>query len=132
MLEVEKNTPVDAAVLTEFFARCGWQETRSAAELEWVLAASEEWVVARLEGQLIGFGRSCRLDALNRVVFDAMVDPRFAGSGLRAAIVRLLTQSAGRLERVSVFDRWKVGIPVPPSPAEAYLGKHLAPGVGEE
>ena len=131
MLELERNTPVDAAVLTEFFARCGWEETRSAVELEWALAASAEWVVAKLEGQLIGFGRSCKLDALTRVVFDAMVDPRFISSGLRAEIVRLLTQSAGRLERVSVFDRWKVGISALPSPGEAYLGRQRTLGVGE-
>jgi len=123
MLEVEKNASIDAAALAEFFARCGWQQTGGAAKLEWALAASEEWVVARFEGQLVGFGRSCKLDALNRVVFDAMVDPRFAASGLRLEIVRLLTQSAGRLEKVSVFDRWKVTIPLVPSSGDTYLGK---------
>jgi hypothetical protein len=125
MLEVEKNIPVDATALTEFFARCGWQEPGSAATVEWALAASVEWVVARYQGELVGFGRSCRLDALNRVVFDAVVDPRFASTGLRGEIVRLLTQGAGRLERVSVFDRWKAGVSSGSASGETYLGKRF-------
>lgn len=71
--------------------------------LEWVLAASDEWIACRLDGELIGFGRSCRLNVVHRVVFDAVVDPRFEGIGLRAEIVRLLAENAGRLEVVSVF-----------------------------
>jgi GNAT superfamily N-acetyltransferase len=92
MLELERNSPLEAVALGEFFARCGWEESEAATKLEWVLAASDEWVVCRLEGQLIGFGRSCRLDGVERVVFDVLVDPRFRGSGLGHEIVRLLTE----------------------------------------
>jgi RimJ/RimL family protein N-acetyltransferase len=116
MLELERNSPVETGALTEFFARCGWEQPEAAAKLEWALAASEEWVVCKLDGQLIGFGRSCRLDALQRVVFDVLVDPRFRESGLSGEIVRLLTENAGSLERVSVFS-------APVAPPEAYLGK---------
>ena len=103
MFEVERNSPIDANLLGEFFVRCGWRESGEVAKLEWALAASEEWVVCRLDGELIGFGRSCRLDAMHRVVFDAVVDPRFEGTGLRGEIVRLLAENAGGLEVVSVF-----------------------------
>jgi Acetyltransferase (GNAT) family len=103
MLEFERNSSVDIAVLGDFFARCGWQEADAEAKLEWVLAASLEWVVCKLDGDLIGFGRSCRLGPMNRVVFDVLVDARFRGSGLRREIVRLLSENAGRLEEVSVF-----------------------------
>jgi hypothetical protein len=122
MLEVERNSPIEAGVLSEFFARCGWQEPEAVAKLEWALAASEEWVVCKLDGQLIGFGRSCRLDAVKRVVFDVLVDPRFKQTGLSAEIVRLLTENAGGLEDVSVFR-------APVAPPEAYLGRRpAAPG----
>jgi Acetyltransferase (GNAT) family len=103
MLEFERNTPVDASILAEFFARCGWQELEAGAKLEWALVASEEWVVCRLDGELIGFGRSCRLGPMRRVVFDVLVDSRFQGAGLRREIVRLLSENAGSLEEVSVF-----------------------------
>jgi len=103
MLEFERNSPIETGVLTEFFARCGWQEDEAGAKLEWALAASEEWVICKLDGQLIGFGRSCRLGPVQRVMFDVLVDPRFRNSGLRSEIVRLLAESAGSLEEVSVF-----------------------------
>lgn len=143
MFEVERNSPIDTNVLSEFFTRCGWQESGGAVKLEWALATSEEWVACRLDGQLIGFGRSCRLDAINRVVFDAMVDPRFEDTGLRAEIVRLLTENAGGLEVVSVFTARHAN-PLaslaalegeiepgyfPLAPPEAYLGGRP---VGEE
>ena len=76
-LSSNATAPSRPAVLGEFFARCGWQETDAAAKLEWALAASEEWVVCKLDGELIGFGRSCRLGPMKRVVFDVLVDPRF-------------------------------------------------------
>ena len=137
MFEVERNSPIDASTLSEFFVRCGWQESNGAVELEWALATSEEWIACRIDGELIGFGRSCRLDPLHRVVFDALVDPRFEGTGLRAEIVRLLAETAGRLEVVSVFterhadpraalaaSEGATGLGrFPPAPPEAYLGR---------
>lgn len=145
MLELERNSPVDAATLTEFFARCGWHEPDASSKLEWALAASEEWISCKLDGQLIGFGRSCRLDPVRRVVFDVMVDPRFEHSGLKGEIVRLLTASAGRLEEVSVFTERMAhppGFPptsggeaetqqLPTSLSRAYLGKQSPPTEGE-
>jgi RimJ/RimL family protein N-acetyltransferase len=116
MLELERNTPVEAGALTEFFARCGWEEPEGAAKLEWALAASEEWVVCRLDGQLIGFGRSYRIDSGKRVVFDVLVDPRFRGAGLGGEIVRLLTERGGDFKDASAFA-------APMAPPGAYLGK---------
>ncbi len=137
MLEFERNSSVDIAILGEFFSRCGWQEADSEAKLGWVLAASEEWVVCKLDGELIGFGRSCRLGPMNRVVFDAVVDARFRFSGLRHEIVRLLSEHAGGLEKVSVFTEQKArplgSLPavrddldpghLPVAPPGAYLGR---------
>jgi hypothetical protein len=137
MLEFERNISLDTAVLSEFFARCGWQETEPEVKLHWVLAASEEWVVCRLDGELIGFGRSCRLGPMNRVVFDVLVDTRFRASGLRHEIVRLLSEHAGGLEQVSVFTEHEArplgALPavredpdpghLPVAPPGAYLGR---------
>jgi RimJ/RimL family protein N-acetyltransferase len=103
MFELERNSPIEAGTLSEFFARCGWEESEAATKLEWALAASDEWVVCRLDGQLIGFGRSCRLDAAKRVVFDVLVDPRFNETGLGLEIVRLLTEGADRLGDATVL-----------------------------
>ena len=103
MLEFERNTSLDVAVLGEFFSRCGWQETDAEAKLGWVMAASEEWVVCKLDGELVGFGRSCRLGPMSRIVFDVLIDTRFRASSLRYEIVRLLSEHAGGLEQVSVF-----------------------------
>jgi Acetyltransferase (GNAT) family len=137
MLELERNSPLQAAALTDFFARCGWQEPDAAAKLEWALAASEEWVVCRLDGEVVGFGRSCRLDPVKRVVFDVLVDTRFKDSGLKGEIVRLLTEHAGSLEEVSIFSRQEAypqnsrpflgggaaSGHLPPASSEAYLGR---------
>jgi hypothetical protein len=103
MLELERNSPIEALALSEFFARCGWEESEAATKLEWALAAADEWVVCRLDGQLIGFGRVCRLDPVKRVLFDVLVDPRFKDSGLGLEIVRLLTENVGSLKDVAVF-----------------------------
>lgn len=103
MLELERNSPIEAIALSESFARCGWEESEAATKLEWALAASDEWVVCRLDGQLIGFGRVCRLDPVKRVVFDVLVDPRFKETGLGREIVRLLIENTGRVEDVAVF-----------------------------
>jgi hypothetical protein len=111
MIEVERNNPVDPKTLSEFFARCGWEEPDAAAKLEWALAASEEWVVCRLDGEMIGFGRSCRLGPVKRIVFDLVVDPRFKKTGLRGEIARLLTESAGLMEEVSFFTQRPGALP---------------------
>ena len=100
MIELERNKPVDTEDLSEFFGRCGWDEPAGATKLEWALAASHEWVVCRLEGELVGFARSCRLGPFDRVVFDAVVDPRFTHTTLRAEMVAVLAVTAGRFERV--------------------------------
>jgi hypothetical protein len=144
MLEFERNSSVDIAALGEFFARCGWHEVDAEAKLEWVLAASVEWVVCKLDGDLIGFGRSCRLGPMNRVVFDVLVDARFRASGLRYAIVHMLSENAGRLEQVSVFREQEAhplgslqaaqndleSESLPKAPPGAYLGRHEASSTG--
>lgn len=111
MLEFERNPPVDTALLADLFARCGWAEEAADVKLAWALAASADWIVCRLDGELIGFGRSCRLGPVKRVVFDVLVDPRFDHILLRGQIVRLLAQNAGSLEEVSVFTERDPGRP---------------------
>ena len=137
MVEFEFNRPVDVASLTAFFARCGWEDPAAHVKLEWALAASADWVVCRLDGELIGFGRTCRLDPMRRVVFDVVVDSRYKEGALRGEIVRLLSAYAGRLEEVSVFSETNpfelpppAGLALTPTwlaaakpPADAYLGK---------
>jgi hypothetical protein len=136
MVEFEFNRPVDTADLVEFFARCGWEEANAGVKLEWALAASEEWVLCRADGQLIGFGRSCRLGAAKRVMFDVVVDARYRDGILWAQIVHLLSANAGGLEEVSVFSEvdgaWtSAGAlfdhedvdDIPDAPAGTYLGR---------
>ena len=146
MIELERNSPVDAGALSEFFGRCGWDEPDAVAKLEWALAASDEWIVCRLDGQLIGFGRSCRLSPVRRIVFDLVVDPRFKGTGLRAEMARLLTENAGGLEEVSVFSERPAALPgyfavikggtgadhAPVASPRVYLGKRFATSGGPE
>jgi len=141
MLEFERNSPIETGVLAEFFARCGWQESEAPAKIEWVLAGSEEWVTCKLDGELVGFGRSSRLGPVKRVVFDVLVDTRLEHSGLRREIVRLLVEHAGSLEEVSIFSerRASVGAPplmpsddfrgprIPQAPPDAYLGQATHP-----
>jgi hypothetical protein len=141
MLEFERNAPIDTEVLADLFSRCGWEEEGANVKLEWVLAASTEWVVCKLDGELIGFGRSCRLGPIKRVVFDVLVDPRYNHTLLRGQIVQLLAQNVGGLEEVSVFTGRRPGAPaqaapsmaepvttytggfyVPPASPDAYLG----------
>jgi len=134
MLEFARNEPLDAEVLAGLFARCGWREDGAQVKLQWALAASEEWVVCKLDGELIGFGRSCRLGPVKRVMFDVVMDPRFDYPLLRGQIVRLLAQRAGRLEEVSVFRRTRprgggridggTALRIPAAPLGAYLGAH--------
>ncbi len=131
MIELEHNKPVDPHDLSQFFKRCGWEEPASATKLEWALAASEEWVVCRLEGEVVGFARSCRLGPLDRVVFDAVVDPRFTYSTLRAEIVALLAMSARRFERVVVFGPRYVHALAPPSTADTFGPLYAPPASAE-
>jgi GNAT superfamily N-acetyltransferase len=105
MLEFEFDSQVDTASLVEFFARCGWAEDDAGAKVEWALAAADDWVTCRLDGELIGFGRSCSIGPVSRIVFDVVVDSRYRGRGLGAEIVRLLTQNAGRFQEVSVYAK---------------------------
>ncbi len=145
MVEFEFNSRVDMVSLVEFFARCGWDELGADVKLEWALASSEDWVVCRADGELIGFGRSCRLDAFRRVVFDVLVDTRYREVGLSDQIVALLSASAGGLEEVSVFtqsdpppalsaipvaseDYRQGSVGIPEAPLGAYLGKRRAVG----
>ena len=154
MLEFARNEPVDIDVLAGLFARCGWEDQQAGLKLGWAIAASEEWIVCKLDGELIGFGRSSRLGPVKRVVFDLMVDPRFDHPLVRRRILRMLTESAGRLEEVSVFGQrrsgWSgrsaedsastgaapaadtpapAGAPLPedmPGPADVYIGSAFA------
>jgi len=103
MVEFEFNSHIDTSALVEFFARCGWDDLEAGVKLEWALATSEDWVACRLDGELIGFGRSYRLDAFRRMVFDVLVDTRYRGGSLREQIVAILSAGAGGLEEVSVF-----------------------------
>jgi hypothetical protein len=138
MLEFARNEPLDGGVLADLFARCGWEEAEAGVKLGWALAASAEWVVCKVDGQLVGFGRSCRLGPVKRVVFDLMVDPRFDHPVVRVQILRMLSQSAGGLEEVSVFRgrrAWSAGgavsQPAPgdvPQPAEAGVPQSVAAG----
>jgi hypothetical protein len=148
MLEFVRNEAVDAEILADLFARCGWEDENAGEKLRWVLAGSAEWVVCRREGELIGFGRSSRLGPVKRVVLDVMVDPRFDHPLVRGQILKLLAQSAGLLEEVSVFAPREPGTPAagmaepgladrrkqtylggpagffaPPAPRGAYLGR---------
>ena len=130
MIELERNKPVDPQDLSEFFSRCGWDEPAAATKLEWAMAASHEWVACRFDGQLVGFARTCRLGPLDRVVFDAMVDPRFKLTTLRGEMIALLAITARRFERVLVFARPIVDLPVPLR-SDAY-GPFYAPPVTPE
>lgn len=146
MFEIEKNTPLDPAQLAELFARCGWQEEQAELKLSWVLACSTEWVACRFQGELIGFGRSCRLGPLERVLFDVVVDPRFNAVLVKAEILKSLTQDVGGLEQVSVFtgrgefgsaqspeaERGAARMRVPAAPADAYLGARNKDAGGAE
>ncbi len=137
MLQLERNRPIDTEVLSEFFARCGWKASAGTTALEWAMAAADEWVACKLDGELVGFARSCRLGPSHRVVFDALVDPRFEDTSLRSVIVKLLAATAGDLERVTVFgekpDSASVAphvltddygrLYIPTAPPSAYLGK---------
>lgn len=104
MFEYQHNLPVDIGKLAELFVRQGWREDDARTKLEWVVAASEEWVTCVAEDELVGFGRTFRLDPGTRLVFDVVVDERYAGLGVDDEIVRLLVMS-GEGGRVALFTR---------------------------
>lgn len=133
MFEYQQNPRLDPAALAELFARVGWEEPDPGRKLEWMVAASEEWVTCTVEGELIGFGRTFRLDPARKVVFDVVVDERFEGFGVDDEIIRRLAGFSGTQE-VEIFrqedpihqgssecgsevDYW-----VPEAPPGAYLG----------
>ncbi len=129
MFEVEKNGSLEVDQLAELFARCGWAEEEAGVKLEWALASSAEWVVCRYEGEVVGFGRSCRLGPLERVLFDVVVDPRFDVLRVKAEILRWLTQDVSGFEQVSVFapSAEDVAYGPRPEPPPAFLRIPVAP-----
>ena len=116
MLEVERNSPIEPRLLGEFLARCGWDDPEGAAKLGWVLAASEHWVVCRLDGEMIGFGRTARSLQARQAVVSVMVDPRYDETGLKRALAYML------LERTAEQMAVPPGM-VPLAPPGAYLGR---------
>lgn len=142
MLEFELNVPVDSAVLEALFARAGWRESEPGVKLGWIIAASEEWVTCRMDGELVGFGRSCRLSPARRVLFDVIVDEPYRGQGVDREIIKILVANAGGLEEVIVFSERETfplsfNVPesaeegfgtrrIPLAPVGAYLGKQFA------
>ncbi len=93
MLDFQHNEKLDPAALAEFFVRVGWEETESTSKIEWAIASSDDWIVCRLEGELIGFGRTVSLDPRRKVMFDVVVDERFRGLGLHEEIMRRLAET---------------------------------------
>lgn len=93
MLDFQHNENLDPAALAEFFVRVGWEETETTSKIEWAIASSDDWIVCRLEGELIGFGRTVSLDPRRKVMFDVVVDERFRGLGLMEEIMRRLAET---------------------------------------
>jgi len=108
MLEFQHNEDLDAAALAEFFIRVGWEESESTSKVEWAIASSDDWIVCRLEGELVGFGRTFSLDPLRKVMFDVVVDDRFRGLGLAEEIMRRLSETLPAAE-FQVFTNGKQG-----------------------
>jgi hypothetical protein len=134
MFEYQHNSSVDSTALAELFMRSGWLESDPGRKLEWMVAGSEDWVTCTVDGELVGFGRTFRLDATRKVVFDVVVDERFEGLGLDDEIIRILAEDdlggsveifrqedAERAMRASVraddVNYW-----APEAPRSAYLG----------
>jgi hypothetical protein len=134
MFEYEINPPLDTSQLVQLFARAGWEDSDPASKLEWAVASSEEWVTCTVEGELVGFGRTFRLDAVQKVVFDVVVDERFEGYGVDEEIVQRLSQDLAGGQEVVIFRQddvegiagwdWsqEVDYWAPPAPPGAYLG----------
>lgn len=134
MLEFQHNEDLDAAALAEFFIRMGWQEAEGTSKVEWAIASSDDWIVCRLEGELVGFGRTVSLDPRRKVMFDVVVDERFQGLGLTEEIMRRLadTLPAAQFQLFSRADEgympgvvsWaEVGHDVPEVTPDTYTGR---------
>jgi ribosomal protein S18 acetylase RimI-like enzyme len=134
MLEFQHNEDLDAAALAEFFNRVGWEESDSTSKVEWAIASSDDWIVCRLEGELVGFGRTFRLDPRRKVMFDVVVDERFRGIGLVEEIIRRLAETLPAAEfqvftgRQEGYKRgatsWaEVGYEVPEASPDTYTGR---------
>lgn len=134
MFEFARNEPVEASALADLFGRIGWREEQPAVKLEWAMRASEDWVTCRVEGELVGFGRTYRLDAVHKLVFDVVVDERFAEYGVADEIVRRLALGGDDLQEVAIYRhedvlgtgmisvRRSLRVDAPEAPPGAYLG----------
>jgi GNAT superfamily N-acetyltransferase len=120
MFEVEHNPRLEPTHLAEFLDRCGWEDPQAATKLGWLLAAPGEWVVCRLDGEMIGFGRSTGSSRFRQGVVSVLVDPRYQNAGLGAAMLRLLARSP-----VASLALSRPAIPS--APADAYLGRPSVP-----
>jgi len=118
MLEVERNPNIEPSVFTEFLARCGWEDPEAAAKLGWLLAASEHWIVCKVDGEMIGFGRTTPVHEPPGASMSVLVDPRFGDTGLRGAIAYLLVERRESLALVPPTS-------LPAAAPGAYLGKGL-------
>lgn len=133
MFEFEHNADVDAAALAEFFVRVGWEEKEAEPKVEWAIAASDDWVSCLLEGEIVGFGRTFRLDPQRKIMFDVVVDERFRALGLAEEIMRRLAEAVPTAE-FQVFRRepgdgserrsWaEARYEAPEAPPDAYTGR---------
>ena len=126
--EYAQDAPVDVDALAGLFERVGWCDADSCSKLEWAMAASERWVTCEVEGELVGFGRLYKVDALIKLVFDVVVDQRFQGFGVDTEIVRMLAGDVIGMHDVQIFRTEAVraagieGYDVPEAPPGAYLG----------
>jgi hypothetical protein len=122
--EYAEDAPVDVVALAALFERGGWCDADSCATLEWAIAASERWITCEVEGELVGFGRLYKVDALVKLVFDVVVDDRFQGLGVESQIVRMLADDATGMHDVQVFR----AEPVRPAGIEGYDVPDASPG----
>ena len=133
MFEFEHRAEVDVIALADFFVRVGWEETEAAPKVEWALAASDDWISCLLEGEIVGFGRTFRLDPQRRIMFDVVVDERFRSLGLAEEIMRRLAEVVPAVE-FQVFRRgveageavrsWaEARYDAPDAPEDVYTGR---------
>jgi hypothetical protein len=132
MFNFAQHEPLDSAELADFFARWGWSAPQATLAVEWAIAAAEDWVTCTVDGELVGFGRTCLLDGYHRLAFDLVVDERFRGFGVDLEILRRLAGSVqgGELTvfRTLPSPEASTGHPsaaafgVPDAPPGAYLG----------
>lgn len=133
MFDFEYNADLDPAALAEFFGRVGWEEKEAAPKVEWAIAASDDWVSCLLEGEIVGFGRTFRLDPQRKIMFDVVVDERFRALGLAEEIMRRLAEAVPTAE-FQVFRRepgdgserrsWaEARYEAPEAPPDAYTGR---------